>query len=52
MRYWLQVKAPAGNWVDSVGTDDKQSAIDHGRYLETKGEETRVVERTDVQVWP
>lgn len=53
MRYWLQVRAPAGNWVDSLGSDDKHACVVHGRWLaKERGEHVRVVERTDVVVWP
>ena len=56
MRYWLQVRAPAGNWVDSLGSNDRNTCVDHGRwYVKNKihlRTDVRVVERTDVQVWP
>lgn len=58
MRYWLQTRAPAGNWVDSLGSASKQSCIDHGRYLGGMDKEkppvvydVRVVERVDTEVW-
>lgn len=53
MKYWLQVKAPAGNWVDWVGTDDLESAKDHAAWLVEEGHyrETRVVERLDTVIW-
>lgn len=52
MRYWLQTRAPAGNWSDNLGSMSKQSCIDHGRYLaEQHDEEVRVVERVDTPVW-
>lgn len=47
MRYWVQVKAPAGNWVDSIGLDDLVQAKEYASAL---GDEARVVERTDVEV--
>ena len=49
-RYWLQTQAPAGNWVDSVGTT-LEACISHGRYLQQRGEIVRVVKRTDRVLW-
>jgi hypothetical protein len=52
MTYWLQTKAPAGNWVDNLGSENKDACITHGRYLREKNSETvRVIKRTDHQVW-
>lgn len=31
--YYLQQKAPAGNWVDNLGTCDLQHCISHMEYL-------------------
>jgi hypothetical protein len=54
VRYWAQYRAPAGNWVDSIGTDNQERAIEHARYLvkSTDAEDARVIERVDTQVWP
>lgn len=49
--YWLQLKAPAGNWYDHVGADDKGTLIGYGEAAEGRGETARVVERHDVEVW-
>lgn len=50
MKYWLQTQAPAGNWVDSLGTDDLESALSHSDYLQDRGEKTRIVTRVDTPV--
>ncbi len=51
MRYWVQMQAPAGNWVDSLGTDDKAGAIAHAKWLNNQGQRAaRVIERADVVV--
>jgi hypothetical protein len=52
-RFWLQTLAPAGNWVDSIGSDDFSSVCDHGRWLVEKmnHQHTRVVERVDTPKW-
>lgn len=46
-RYWLQTKAPAGSWCDSIGSDNKRMLFQHGRYM---GDTFRVVERVDTPV--
>jgi hypothetical protein len=51
VKYWLQVKAPAGNWVDSIGCNDKQSCLDHAKYSAEQGEDVQVVERVDTVIW-
>lgn len=49
-RYWLQTQAPAGNWVDSFGSD-LEGCIRHGEYLEANyKEKCRVIERNDTVV--
>lgn len=48
MKYWLQTQAPAGNWVDSIGSDDQEVCQRHGAYLAKHGETVRVVERQDI----
>lgn len=46
--FFLQTKAPAGNWVDSLGSSDLESCKRHGRYLQKEQkEEVRVVQRFD-----
>lgn len=49
MRYWVQTKAPAGNWVDSVGVSDYAQAES---YAKASKEPARVIERVDREVWP
>lgn len=56
-RYWMQHKAPAGNWVDNVGTDNKPEKNNVGnlfRYAEnddlTYGRKARIVRRIDIEV--
>ena len=49
-RYWLQIQAPAGNWVDSLGAT-LDACKSHGLYLQQQGELVRVVERTDRVLW-
>lgn len=53
MKFWLQTQAPAGNWVDSLGTTGKDAAIEHGKWLlqKTDAIAVRVIERTDVEIW-
>lgn len=51
MRYWLQVQSAAGNWVDSLGTDSLDSAVEHGKFLRERGETVRVVFRVDTVIW-
>lgn len=43
-KYWVQKKAPAGNWVDSLGSHDFDDALRHAAAC---GEEARVIERSD-----
>jgi hypothetical protein len=53
MKFWTQVKAPAGNWTDSLGSDYIGSCISQAKWQKKNyGTETRVIERADVQVWP
>jgi hypothetical protein len=52
MKYWIQLKAPAGNWYDSIGfhAPDLQFAIKwYRRYLRTHPD-SRLVARVDVEV--
>ena len=51
MKYWAQTQNAAGGWVDSMGTESKQHAIDFARYEAEGGKQARVVERTDIEVW-
>jgi hypothetical protein len=51
MRYWLQTRAPAGNWVDSLGSDSYSDCVGHGEFLRARGEAVRVVVRIDRVVW-
>lgn len=46
-KYWLQTQAPAGNWCDSLGTNNRKDAERHGRFLKHHGEKCRVIERID-----
>ena len=48
--YWLQTQAPAGNWVDSIGSSDLETLLDHSDHLQDSGEECRIIERTDVVI--
>jgi hypothetical protein len=54
-RYWLQARAPAGNWVDMLGTDDRELCIGHGKWmvLHKHAQAVRVVEREDkpIPIW-
>lgn len=58
MKYHAQVKAPAGNWVDSYGSDDKTGVLKHAeRQSSTEAtnwmrSQVRVVERFDIVIWP
>lgn len=50
--YWLQTQAPAGNWVDNMGSASRNSVITHGKWLQKEhGETVRVVDRTDTVIW-
>lgn len=52
MKYWVQTKAPAGNWVDSIGVSDETMAVEYAIAFQEKNREpVRVVERTDVEIW-
>ena len=55
MEFWLQTKAPAGNWVDSLGCADIFSCINHGKwFVEQKHYDensVRVVRRINVPKW-
>jgi hypothetical protein len=51
-KYWTQVQAPAGNWVDSMGCDVMQRCVAHGEHCAKDGVKARVVERVDTVVWP
>ena len=51
MRYWVQTKAPAGNWVDRTGVDDYATAVKYAKWEDARGEQVRVVERLDLPVW-
>lgn len=52
MKFFLQTKAPAGNWVDSLGTSIAKHAFSHGEYLSKMGNKTRVVRRKDTPIYP
>ena len=50
--YFLQIKAPAGNWVDTLGSYSKKSCVQHGKWQRTaNAKQVRVVKRTDQVVW-
>lgn len=52
MKYFLQTKAPAGNWVDNLGCAKKEECVRHGLWLrQVDGDQVRVIERTDRVVW-
>ncbi len=42
--FYLQRQAPAGNWVDSIGTSDAESALKLVGFYERGGDKVRVVE--------
>jgi hypothetical protein len=48
MKYWAQIQAPAGNWVDVLGTDDLETAFDFADWHREKGDQARVVKRIDL----
>lgn len=51
-KYWMQVQAPAGNWVDNMGSDNIKLLIEQAVWHEEQHHENvRVVERTDTPVW-
>lgn len=48
MKYWIQVQAPAGNWVDVLGTDDLNAAAKYAMWQQNHGPvKARVIERKD-----
>ncbi len=50
-KFWLQKKAPAGNWTDNMGSDKLSGLISHKKYLEqTAGDEYRIVQREDTEI--
>lgn len=55
MKYWLQTKNKAVGWVDSLGSADVESCIDHGKWFVEEGhykaENVRVIKRKDTKVW-
>lgn len=51
MRFWVQTKAPAGNWVDSIGSTNEFTCIEHAVHMSEQGVQVRVVERTEVSIW-
>lgn len=51
MRYYVQCKAPANNWYDVLGTDDKEHAVEFMNYQQrVHGLTAQVVERVDTVV--
>lgn len=48
--FWVQVKAPAGNWADNMGSSDLESAVSFAKYLFEEHDEknVRVVQRYDI----
>lgn len=54
MKYWVQAKAPAGNWYDMLGTNDKDAAIRYAKHAidVEKYTSIRIVERIDTPIWP
>lgn len=46
LRYTVQSCAPAGNWVDSLGTSDWNSAVDHAEYMMSRGKRMRIVDNS------
>ncbi len=50
-KFWLQQKAPAGNWVDNMGSDKLSGLISHKKFLEqVVGGEYRIVQREDIEI--
>jgi hypothetical protein len=49
-KFWIQMQAPAGNWVDTTGSNDKDWLAAHVKYLRERDKENqyRVIERQDV----
>lgn len=50
--YYVQKQAPAGNWTDWLGTEDKAAALRHRDYCNERfdGEVFRAVERVDTVI--
>src|SRR5574340_733675 len=48
--YWVQEQSRAGNWVDSLGTDNLKTATDFADYLAKSGKKSRVVTRKDTVI--
>jgi hypothetical protein len=52
MKYWVQYRTKAGNWVDSMGTNDLNSAKGFALFLcALERSEAQVVERLDTPVY-
>lgn len=50
-KFWLQQKAPAGNWTDNMGSDELPGLVSHKKYLEqAAGGEYRIVQREDTEI--
>lgn len=47
MKYYTQIQAPAGNWVDVLGSDDVTSCRMFAKYRRELGDTVRVIERKD-----
>jgi hypothetical protein len=48
--YYLQTQAPAGNWVDYLGSSDLNGLRLHAAHSFARGDKVRIVERHDVVV--
>lgn len=50
-KFWLQQKAPSGNWTDNMGSDELPGLVSHKKYLE-QGQVGgyRIVLREDTEI--
>lgn len=50
-KFWTQAKAPGGNWYDVLGSDDESTCVQHAIFMQEQGDQTRVIERCDMELW-
>ena len=50
MKYWVQVQAPAGNWYDSLGSNDLNAVRKHAAHLRERGHTVRIIRRKDTVI--
>lgn len=55
VQFWLQTRTWSGDWVDSLGSNDIFSCIEHGKWFVKErhhdADDVRVVERLNIPKW-